>query len=90
MSKLSRRGFLHTGLAGSALLLVPTLTAQTTAPAAPSAARRARNVIFLVSDGMSLGTLTMSERFRMRHEGRSTHWIGLYAKPDTHLALIDT
>ena len=90
MSKLSRRGFLHTGLAGGALLLVPTLTAQTTAPAAPAAARRARNVIFLVSDGMSLGTLTMSERFRMRHEGRSTHWIGLYGKPGTHLALIDT
>jgi hypothetical protein len=37
MSKLSRRGFLHTGLAGGALLLVPTLTAQTTAPAAPAA-----------------------------------------------------
>ena len=57
MPQLSRRDFLLTGLASGALLAVPSLTAQTTAPATPAAARHARNVIFLVSDGMSLGTL---------------------------------
>lgn len=51
---------------------------------------RARNVIFLVSDGMSLGTLTMAERHLRRQEGRGTRWLGLYGRRDLRRALMDT
>lgn len=93
MAQFSRRNFLRTGLTGGALLLTPGLRAQTQSPI-PSGPRgepgRARNVIFLVSDGMSLGTLTMAERYRRRHEGRGSHWLDLYARPDVRRALVDT
>ena len=88
MSSCSRRDFLRTGLAGSALLFTSGLPAQ--AAADRGEARRARNVIFLVSDGMSLGTLTMTERHLRRQEGRGTHWLGLYGRPDLRRALMDT
>ncbi len=93
MAQFSRRKFLRTGLTGSALLLTPSLRAQTQSPGgATSGAEpgRARNVIFLVSDGMSLGTLSLAERYRRRHEGRGAHWLDLYARPDVRRALVDT
>jgi len=90
MPSFSRRDFLRTGLAGGAVLFTSGLPA----PAATATARiepgRARNVIFLVSDGMSLGTLTMAERHLRRQEGRGTHWLGLYDRPDLRRALMDT
>ncbi|MBK8475934.1 MAG: alkaline phosphatase [Opitutaceae bacterium] len=89
MNSFSRRDFLRTGLAGGALLLTPSLHGQPPIPTT-TAAGRARNVIFLVSDGMSLGTLTMAERHRRRQEGRGTHWLGLYDRPDLRRALMDT
>jgi alkaline phosphatase len=89
MASLNRRDFLRTGLAGGALLLNPVLRAEALVPESAGPGR-ARNVIFLVSDGMSLGTLTMAERHQRRHLGRSTHWVGLYARPDVRRALVDT
>lgn len=65
MPSLNRRAFLRAGLTGGALLLHPALRAEPLPPA-PSARSSepgcARNIIFLVSDGMSLGTLAMAER----------------------------
>lgn len=93
MPTLPRREFLRTSLTGSALLLTSSLRAQ---PEHPVRSVRktepgcARNVIFLVSDGMSLGTLTMAERHKRRQEGRGTHWLGLYERPDVRRALMDT
>ncbi len=90
MSSVSRRDFLRTGLAGGAVFLAPGLRAQAPAASVASEPGRARNVIFLVSDGMSLGTLAMAERHLRRQEGRGTHWLGLYDRPDLHRALMDT
>lgn len=90
MNPFSRRDFLRTGLAGSALLLTPALRAQSSIAVDATVPGRARNVIFLVSDGMSLGTLTMAERHRRRQEGRGTHWLSLYDRPDLRRALMDT
>jgi len=91
MTSYPRRDFLRAGLAGSALLLGRPLHG---APEHPRPDRghggRARNVIFLVSDGMSLGTLTMAELYRRRHEDRGTHWLGLYERGDLRRALMDT
>lgn len=87
----SRRAFLRASLAGS--LLLP--AALRSAPAAPSTSPsprpgRARNIIFLVSDGMSLGTLTLAERYLRTREQRGTHWLGLYTRPDLRRAMMDT
>lgn len=38
----------------------------------------ARNIIFLVVDGMSQGTLTMTDQLLQRHHDRSSHWVDLY------------
>ena len=91
MGPFTRRRFLRTGLTGGALVLAPSLRAGSPDPSrVPAEPGRARNVIFLVSDGMSLGTLTLAERYRRRHEGRGTHWLDLYARPDVRRALVDT
>lgn len=88
MHPLNRRDFLRTGLAGSLLL---TGGLRSSAASRQSAAPgRARNVIFVVSDGMSVGTLTLAERYRRRFEARGTHWLELYRMPAAHLALVDT
>ncbi len=59
MGSFTRRRFLRTGLAGGAFVLAPSLRAGPSAPSQAGAEPgRARNVIFLVSDGMSLGTLS--------------------------------
>lgn len=92
MPPLNRRDFLRAGLAGS-LVLSTTLRssppgAVTTPRGAPS--RHAKNIIVLVSDGMSLGTLTLAERYLRTHHDRGTHWLGLYARPDIRRVLMDT
>ncbi|AWI07945.1 alkaline phosphatase [Ereboglobus luteus] len=92
MSKFTRRDFLRTGIAGSVLLSTG-LRGPASAPSVAITAgpRRARNVILLVSDGMSLGTLTMTERYLRRFENRGTHWLGMYKKyPNVRRALMDT
>lgn len=89
MPSLNRRDFLRTGLASSFLLAAGSRSLALS-PAVRSEPGRARNVIFLVSDGMSLGTLTLAERYRRRFDGRGTHWLGLYTRPDLRRALMDT
>jgi len=54
------------------------------------AGRRAKNVIFVVSDGMSLGTLVIAERYRQLIEGRGSHWLSSYSRADIRRALMDT
>ncbi len=91
MSLTSRRAFLKSAVSGAAVAALPAAT-----DATPSASRArgelggARNVIFMVSDGMSLGTLSMAQQFRRRREGRGTEWIGLYSREGVHRALVDT
>lgn len=60
----------------------------------PSAAWRgggkARNVIFIVSDGMSFGTLTLADMFRRRHEQRPSEWLALLGRPGVRRGLYST
>ena len=46
----------------------------------------AKNVIFLVSDGMSSGTLTLAELVKQGKMGAPTHWMSLYASDPSGLA----
>jgi alkaline phosphatase len=50
---------------------------------------RVNNIIFLVSDGMSQGTLTLADQMRQRKDGRGSHWINLYREGKAKRALMD-
>ena len=50
----------------------------------------AKNIIFLVSDGMSTGTLNMANLLLQRKEGRKSHWVSLYEENRAVRALMDT
>ena len=52
--------------------------------------KKAKNIIFLVSDGMSSGTLNMADLFLSRKEGRSSNWIQLYKDNRVTRALMET
>ncbi|MFY8004321.1 MAG: alkaline phosphatase [Chitinophagaceae bacterium] len=52
--------------------------------------KKAKNIIFLVSDGMSTGTLNMANMLLQRKEGRTSNWIKLYEEQKVTRALMDT
>lgn len=51
----------------------------------------AKNIIFMVSDGMSTGTLTVADLLKQSKYGQKTHWMNLYENPDRkfHRGLMD-
>lgn len=49
-----------------------------------------KNIIFMVSDGMSIGTLTMADLLLQRKEGRRSKWLSLYDEGKVTRALMDT
>ena len=52
--------------------------------------KKAKNIIFLVSDGMSSGTLNIADLYVNRKFGRSSNWIQLYKDNLVSRALMDT
>lgn len=52
--------------------------------------RKAKNIIFMVSDGMSTGTLNMANLLLQRKEGRPSNWLALYERNEATRALMDT
>ncbi|WP_373520770.1 alkaline phosphatase [Aquiflexum sp.] len=51
---------------------------------------QAKNIIFLVSDGMSTGTLNMADILLRHKEGRPSKWINLYESSTVRRSLMDT
>ncbi len=51
--------------------------------------KKAKNIIFMVSDGMSSGTLNMADLLRQRKEGRGSNWIDLYRNQRVSRGLMD-
>jgi alkaline phosphatase len=88
---LNRRGFLAAAgaaVAGAATLRPTIAQGQT---AAPSSFRPvARNLILVVSDGMSMGTLTLADTVCRRFMDRPSHWASVIARPGTRRALMST
>lgn len=86
-SDLSRRELLQAGvaaLAGSGLLF---------REASAQVRRRGtqvKNIIFMVSDGMSLGVPSMAEPFSQMVLGRGTHWFRLLQDPEAVTGLFET
>lgn len=52
--------------------------------------KKAKNIIFLVSDGMSSGTLNMADVYINRKMGKSSNWIQLYKDQRVTRALMET
>ena len=50
----------------------------------------AKNIIFLVSDGMSSGTLTMADQFKYRSTGQRSNWMKLYEENLVSRSLMET
>lgn len=51
--------------------------------------KKAKNIIFMVSDGMSIGTLVMADIYIKRTLGRSSNWMGLYEENLVQRSLMD-
>ncbi|MDY3316590.1 alkaline phosphatase [Riemerella anatipestifer] len=51
--------------------------------------KKAKNIIFMVSDGMSVGTLHMADIYSRRKLGRASHWLGLYENNLVQRAVMD-
>jgi alkaline phosphatase len=52
--------------------------------------KKAKNIIFLVSDGMSTGTLNMADIYLNRKFGKGSEWMQLYKDSRVSRALMDT
>lgn len=51
--------------------------------------KKAKNIIFLVSDGMSSGTLAMADQLTRRKKGKASNWISLYENQLVQRAIMD-
>ena len=94
MSDISRKDFLKNSALASSLAFVPGLD---------TASRRgwleklnhlqgeAKNIIFMVSDGMSSGTFALADLVNRRQFGSECHWVSLYNNRDRayHRGLMD-
>ncbi|KAA8481940.1 alkaline phosphatase [Arcticibacter tournemirensis] len=90
---MKRRDFFkNTSLAaiGSAFLSPVDLLASIPANKRRSDGKTAKNIIFMVSDGMSIGTLTMANLLLQRKEGRESNWVRLYHENKVRRAMMDT
>lgn len=86
---MKRRTFLQTGLLSAVAGTMFPLTLQAGKPS-KKIRGKAKNIIFMVSDGMSTGTLNMADLFLQRKEGRSSNWMRLYHENKVARALMDT
>jgi alkaline phosphatase len=85
---LARRDWLKlAGIAGVAPLLAQSAAGSDDKP---TPAKKVRGVVFMVSDGMSPGVLTLAESFSLRHRNRGTAWWRLLEDRSAHCGLMDT
>lgn len=87
MPKPTRKEFLKTGALSSLFLGTGLLAGTGCAPVRDQG--RAKNIIFLVSDGMSAGTLTLADVMLRRKEGRVSNWVRLYEEGNVNRGLMD-
>lgn len=91
MSKsISRRDFLKTSALSSVALGSGFIGSREKTKLKKSDIGDAKNVIFLVSDGMSSGTLSLADQIKQTKHGDKTNWIGLYdSDREYHRGLMD-
>lgn len=85
---MDRRHFLGlagaTAAAGVVFSGVPTVFARSKRS---SVNRHAKNVIFMVSDGASTGTITLADILTRRKKNRLSHWVNLFNRPGSKRSL---
>lgn len=89
---MKRRDFLNIGALATVggALAAPALASEVSKQLMASAKGKTKNIIFMVSDGMSHGTLNMADLLLQRKEGRSSNWIKLYRENKARRAYMDT
>ncbi|MEC7782113.1 MAG: alkaline phosphatase [Bacteroidota bacterium] len=89
---MNRRHFFRNTTLGAlgTSLLTPFDSLQAAEHALSFKNKKAKNIIMLVSDGMSIGTLNMADLHLRRHTGKSSNWIQLYSDNKVTRALMDT
>ena len=89
---LSRRSALGAGAALAAGLVLPKRASGIgfQPMTAGGAGGGAKNVIFLVTDGCSFGTLTLADQFLKARQNRESHWMSLMRKPGVRRGLMAT
>jgi alkaline phosphatase len=84
----ARRNWLKTiSLGGAAAVLAKT---RSMAEPSGSPTHKARGVVFMVSDGMSPGVLTLADAYSKLTRGRGTQWWELMNRPQASRGLMDT
>ena len=86
--EITRRGLLKTAVFGGAGSLFGSASLTAQAPEKPAA--KARGVIFMVSDGMSPGVLTLAESYSQLTRQHGTRWWQLFNDPNSARGLMDT
>jgi alkaline phosphatase len=85
---LARRDWLKTAGLGGAAAILSGNQASAQAPASP--AKKVRGVVFMVSDGMSPGVLTLAQSYSKLTRKRGTRWWDLINDPSAARGLMDT
>jgi len=88
---MNRRKFLK----GSSVLaglftLGPSVILANDVEAITKKGKKAKNIIFLISDGMSTGTLQMANLYSQNILGKNGNWMNLYKENKVSRALMDT
>jgi alkaline phosphatase len=88
-SQLSRRAFLGTSaaVAGAAAMGGPVVRQ---ARASDIAKPAAKNLVFVVADGMSMGTMQMGDLLVRRRTGKPSRWVELLGRSGVRQAIMDT
>lgn len=91
-SQPSRRTFLKLGAAGAGLSALPSTALATCAPTRLGNAtkKKPRNIIFMVSDGMSASVPVLAESFSQHVRNSGTHWHRLSRETHTVHGYFDT
>jgi alkaline phosphatase len=87
---MKRRSFFtQTAIAAGTLPFIACAPKAINAINGASKGKTPRNIIFMVSDGMSTGTLNMADIMLQRRDGRGSHWLDLYRNQRVNRGLMD-
>lgn len=90
---MKRRSFFKLGslaaLGSTILNPLDTFAGTTTEEAIAFKSKKAKNIIFMVSDGMSSGTFNMANLYSQRILGKQTNWLDLYTENKVSRGLMD-
>lgn len=90
LTRLTRREAIRTGMGAGLAAAVGTQTRTARAGSTSRPRSEVRNVIFMISDGMSAGVPSMTEAFARVARGRGTWWYELRQHPETTIGDFET